>query len=116
MALFNARSVGTPEKRTEMSKFIFAIDTDLLFLIEACLRLRGDKAKCVDLAPIGYAIKSLPRPFPGGGLAAIFRDSLSTCLTSSTTFTFDHSSCEQVQVSLTYSTKQFTSSVVSPAT
>ena len=41
----------------------------------------------------------------GWWVAVIFRDSLSTNLTSSTTFTFDHSSYELVQVSLTLQNK-----------
>ena len=63
VALFNARSVGTPEKRTEMSSFILDNDIDLLFLTETWLRPCGDEAKCADLAPSGYAVKSSPAPF-----------------------------------------------------
>ena len=84
-----------------MSNFILDNDTDLLFLTETWLRLHRDEAKCAGLAPSGYAIKSFHRPLRGGGLAVIFRDSLFTSLTSSTTFTFDHSRCKLVQVSLT---------------
>ena len=46
-----------------------------------------------------------PRPFRHAGLAVIFKDSLSTCLIVSTTFTFDHFSYELAQVSLTLQLK-----------
>ena len=63
VALFNAGSVGSPEKRTGISSSILDNDIDLLFLTETWLRPCGDEAKCADLAPSGYAVKSSPAPF-----------------------------------------------------
>ena len=67
VALFNARSVGTPEKRCEISNYINDNAIDLMFLTETWLRSHGDEAKIVDLASSGYAVKSFPRPSRGGG-------------------------------------------------
>ena len=116
VALFNAGSVGSPEKRTGISSSILDNDIDLLFLTETWLRPRGDEARCVDLDPRGYAIKSFPCPFRCGRLAVIFRDSLSAYLTSSTTFTVDHSSYELVKICLVLQNKAFRFLFVSPAT
>ena len=96
--LFDARSVEKPEKRTEISSFISDNDIDILFLNESWLRPHGDEAKCADLTPSGCSIRSFPRPSRGGGVAVIYRDSLSPHLTTSTRFSFDHSSFELAQV------------------
>ena len=98
-ALFNAWSVGKPEKRTENTSFISDNDIYILFLTESWLRPRVDEAKCADLTPSGYSIRSFPRPTRGGGLAVIYRDSLSPHITTSTHFSFNHSSFELAQVS-----------------
>ena len=74
-------------------------DIDILFLTESWLRPHGDEAKCVAWTPSGYSLKSFPRPSWGGGLAIIYRDSLSLHLAASTRFSFDHSSFELAQVS-----------------
>ena len=34
---------------------------DIMFLTETWLRPSGDKAKCADLAPLGYSVHSLTR-------------------------------------------------------
>ena len=55
---FNAQSVGTSEKRMN---FVVDEQIDILFITETCLRWQGDEAKCVDMTPPGYSIKSFPR-------------------------------------------------------
>ena len=99
-ALFNARFVDTPEKRCEISSYINDNAIDLMFLTETWLRSHGDKAKIADLVPSGYAVKSFPRPFRGGGIAVIFRTSLSSHLTVKADFSFTHT-FELVQISVT---------------
>ena len=42
MAVFNACSVGTPEKKTEIADFIIDLCVDVLFLTETWLRRAGD--------------------------------------------------------------------------
>ena len=74
--MFNACSVGTPEKRTEIADFIIDLCVDVLFLTETWLRQAGDEAKCADLAPPGFTAKSFPRSSRGGGLAVVLKDSL----------------------------------------
>ena len=73
MALFNAHSVKNPEKRTEIATFLTEFDVEVLFLTETWLGMRGDEAKCTDLTPPGYCMKSFPHSSRGGGLAVIFR-------------------------------------------
>ena len=70
VALFNACSVGTPEKRTEIADFIIVLCVDVLFFTETWLRQAGDEVKCADLAPPGFTAKSFPRSSRGGGLAS----------------------------------------------
>ena len=104
IALFNAQSVGSSEKRAEISTFVTDTRIDLLFITETWLNPRGDEAKIAELAPSGYSARSFPRRSRGGGLAVIFRDTLSTNLTFKTKFDFDHSSFELIQVSVTLPT------------
>ena len=100
IALFNARSVNSPEKRTEINTFITDENIQLMFLTETWLRARGDDARCSDLTPAGYSIRSFPRPSRGGGLAVIFHDRYSSHISFTTSFPFDHSSFELARVSL----------------
>ena len=100
-ALFNARSVGTPEKRCEISNYINDNAIDLMFLTETRLRSHGDEAKIANLAPSGYAVKSFPRPSRGGGIAVIFRTGLSSHLTVKADFSFTRNTFELVQISVT---------------
>ena len=104
IALFNAQSVGSSEKRAEISTFVTDTRIDLFFITETWLNHRGDEAKIAELAPSGYSAHSFPRRSRGGGLAVIFRDTLSTNLTFKTKFDFDHSSFELIQVSVTLQT------------
>ena len=100
-ALFNARLVGTPEKRCEISNYINDNAIDLMFLTETWLRSHGDEAKIADLAPSGCAVKSFLRPSRGGGIAVIFRTSLSSHLTVKADFSFTQNTFELVQTSVT---------------
>ena len=99
--LFNARSVGTPEKRCEISNYINDNAIDLMFLTETWLRSHGDEAKIADLAPDGYAVKSSPRPSRGQGIAVILRTSLSSHLTVKADFSFTRFTIELFQTSVT---------------
>ena len=71
-----------------------------MFLTETWLRARGDDARCSDLTPAGYSIRSFPRPSQGGGLAVIFHDCYSSRISFTTSFPFDHPSFEFARVSL----------------
>ena len=106
-ALFNAQSVGSSEKRAEISTYVSDNGIDLLFITETWLNPRGDEAKIADLAPSGYSARSFPRRSHGGGLAVIFRDTLATNLTFKTKFNFDHTSFELIQVSVTLQTSTY---------
>ena len=88
MALFSERSVNDPLKRAKISTFISNNQVDILFLTESWLRQQGDKAKCADLAPMGYSVCSFPRPSRGGGIAVVYSDTLAKCLTSTSLFPF----------------------------
>ena len=60
-ALFNARSVGTPERRCDISTDIDDNAIDLMFLTETRVHSHWDEAKIGDLAPPSrYAVKSFP--------------------------------------------------------
>ena len=86
--LFNACSVGTPEKRTEIADFIIDLCVDILFLTETWLRQAGDEAKCADLAPPGFTAKSFPRSLRGGDLSIVLKDSLLPHFSSTTSLPF----------------------------
>ena len=98
------QSVGSSEKRAEISTFVTDTRIDLFFITETWLNHRGDEANIAELAPSGYSARSFPRLSRGGGIAVVFRDTLSTNLTFKTKFDFDHSSFELIQVSVTLQT------------
>ena len=61
-------------KRSEIERF-FELDeaVDIWLLTETWLRCQGDDAKCVDVTPPGYTLRSFPPPPPvlrgeGGGI------------------------------------------------
>ena len=62
--MFNACSVGTLEKRTEIADFITDRCVDVLFIMKTWLRQASDEAKCADLAPPGFTVKSFLRSSP----------------------------------------------------
>ena len=98
VCVFNAQSVGSRDKRTEIVKYICDECVDM-FLTETWMRSHGDEAKYADLKPPGYSLRSFPRATRGGGLAVILRDNFPVTITTS--FPFAHSSFELVKVTLT---------------
>ena len=60
----------------------------------------GEEAKCVDLTPTDYCMKSVSRATRGGGVAVIFHTSLKSSATVTNSFAFDHSSFELLQLTL----------------
>ena len=61
VCLFNARSVGTSRRRSDISTFIQDNNIDIVLLTETWLRPAGDEPKITDLAPPGYSVPSFPR-------------------------------------------------------
>ncbi|KAL8622575.1 hypothetical protein ACOMHN_009209 [Nucella lapillus] len=64
--------------------------------------VKGEDAKKDELAPCGYTAESFPRSSgsPGGGIAIIYRDSLSKHLTIKQKLSFNHSFFQLIQSSL----------------
>ena len=67
VCLFNARSVGTSRRRSDISTFIQDNNVDIMLLTETWLRPAGDEAKIADLVPPGYSVLSFPRSAGGSG-------------------------------------------------
>ena len=99
IAVFNAHSVQSKTRRASIVDFIIDEHIDIMFITESWLNTTGDEAKLKDLTPTGYKITSVPRETKGGGLIAIFRDHL--CVNLSTSFSFNHTSFELLQLTLT---------------
>ena len=99
MSLFNAGSVGTAEKQTEICNFVQDQNIDILFLTETWLTAKGDETKCVDMCPAGYNAQSFPRLSRGGGLAVIYRSSLQRYISVD----FDHTVFELLHLKLSVS-------------
>ncbi|KAL8594569.1 hypothetical protein ACOMHN_002124 [Nucella lapillus] len=102
---FNAQSVGTSRKRTDICSFINDNDVDILLLTETWLRSAGDEAKCADLSPPGYSVHSFPRdrlrgPVRGGGIAIIVNNSLKHQVLSCSFSDLDHPSFEAAYIIL----------------
>ena len=79
VCLFNARSVGTSRRRSDISTFIQDNNIDTMLLTETWPRPAGDEAKIADLAPPGYSVLSFLRSAggsgaKGGGIAFVIRD------------------------------------------
>ena len=79
ISIFNARSIGTKEKRVAISDFILENAVDIMFVTETWLETYGDEAKRVDIIPTGYCMKSVPLATSERGLAVIFRTFLAFC-------------------------------------
>ena len=112
VCLFNARSVGTSRRRSDISTFIQDNDIDIMLLTEIWLRPAGDEAKIADLAPPGYSVLCFPRSAAGsgakgGGIAFVIRDSLKPHVATTSSFPVHHPCFEAAQLSLTYN-KQLT--------
>ena len=102
IASFNAQSLGPncQEKRIAVCEFISDSHIDIMFIQETWFKQKGDEGKISELAPSGYSVKSFPRSHLGGGLAVVYRDALSSHIAFTTTFPFQHTSFEAVQVTL----------------
>jgi len=109
IGLFNAQSVGRKEKRTAIQQYLLDNDIDIFVVTETWLRPQGDEAKVKDLTPPNYTTISFPRGSLGGGIAVIIKDTLSSCVSVTSEFLFQHSSFELAQ--LTFSLKQHTLNV-----
>ena len=112
VCLFNARSVGTSRRRSDISTFMLENNIDIMLLTETWLHPAGDEAKIADLAPPGYSVLSFPRSsggpsVKGGGIAFVLRDSLMQHVSSTSSFPVQHLCFEAAQLTLTYN-KQLT--------
>ena len=77
-------------------------NVDLVFLCETWLQPVGDEADCAALTPPGFCLKSLPRQSgTGGGLAVLYRTSLTKNLAVSTR-DFAFTAFEICEVRLSY--------------
>ena len=83
MCVFSAQSVGPRGKRTEIVEFTRDECIDVIFLTETWIRSHGVEAKCADLKPPGYSLRSVPRATCGAGLAVILRDNFPVTITTS---------------------------------
>ena len=93
VCLFNARSIGTSRRRSDISTFIQDNNIDIMLLMETWLCPAGDEAKIADLAPPGYSVLSFPRSAggsgaKGGGIAFVIRDSLKPHVATTCPFPF----------------------------
>ena len=101
VCLFNARSVGTSRRRSDISTFIQDNNIDIMLLTETWLRPAGDEAKIADLAPPGYSVFSFPRSWgsaKGGGI----HFSLKPHVATTSSFPLQHSCPEAAHLTLTY--------------
>ena len=86
-------------------------------MTETWLSAQGDEAKTVELAPSGFDVKSFPRQSRsrGGGIATVYKSTLSSNMTFKTNFDFTHTLFEVVQASI-YFTAQHTTFFLSVPT
>ena len=72
-------------------------------MTESWLSSNGEKAKTVELAPIGFDVKSFPRQSRsrGGGIATIYKSTFGYNITLKKYIDFTHTSFEVVQASIT---------------
>ena len=68
VCLFNARSIGTSRRKSDISTFTRDNNIDIMLLTETWLHPAGDKAKIADLASPGYSVLSFPCSALHGGL------------------------------------------------
>ena len=79
----NAQSVRN--KTTDICDHVMHANVDLIFLCETWLRPEGDESDCVALTPPGFCLRSFPRMSgAGGGLAVLYRNSLTKNIAVST--------------------------------
>ena len=77
------------ERRTEIANFVVNRNATF-FHCRRWLRESSDEAKFV--SPVCYSTNSLPRLFPGRGIAVLVKKNTFNCVTFSTKPHFDHSS------------------------
>ena len=79
----NTRSVRN--KTTDICDHVMHANVDLVFLCETWLQPEDDESDCVALTPPGFRLRSLPRMTgAGGGLAVLYRNSLTKKIAVST--------------------------------
>ena len=107
IASFNAQSLGSTcyEKRIAVYDFISEYNVDILLLQETWFKDKGDEGKISELTPNGFITKSHPRSNRGGGLAVVYRNTLSKYIKIKTKFPFSHTSFECMQISLNLPTR-----------
>ena len=72
-------------KTADICDHVMHANVDLTFLCETWLRPEGDESDCVALTPPGFCVRSFPRMSgAGGGLAVLYRNSLSKNIAVST--------------------------------
>ncbi|KAK7504048.1 hypothetical protein BaRGS_00004780 [Batillaria attramentaria] len=100
---FNAQSVAgnRSAKRGEIELFVRDESVDILLLTETWLCCQGDEAKCVDMTPPGYTLRSFPRATRGGGVAFLLRNTVLDNAVITTTFPFSYTSFELAQLTIT---------------
>ena len=112
VCLFNARSVDSSRRRSDISTFIQDSNINIMLLTETWLRPAGDEAKIADLAPPGYSVLSFPRSAggsgaKGGGIAFVIRDSLKPHVATTSSFPVQYPCFGTTLLTLTYN-KQLT--------
>ena len=103
VCLFNARSVSTSRRRSDISTFIQDNNIDIMLLTETWLCPAGDEAKITNLAPPGYSVLSFPCSAGGSGakgrgIAFVIRDSLKPHVATTSSFPIQHPCFETAQL------------------
>ena len=82
--------------------YVMHANVDLIFLCETWLRQEGDESDCAALTPPGFCLRSFPRMSgAGGGLAVLYRNSLTKNIAVSTRdFVFTAFEICEVRISL----------------
>ena len=103
LSVFNAQSVQSPamkDKRAAINDFIIDKKVDIMCVTETWLRESGDEPQCKDLSPLGYTTYNFPRPSHAGGIAFILSDPLTSYMSFTSDFPFQHPSFELHQLTL----------------
>ena len=111
ISLFNARSIGTSVKQSEINIFILDHQIDVFFIVETWLKAVGNEAKIADLTPSGYAMRSFPRANRDGGLAIIAQSHILQNIAFKSSFGFEHNSFELFQATLSLEKRSINISV-----
>ena len=106
ISLFNARSIGTSVKRSEINNFILDHQIDVFIIVETWLKGVGGEANIAYLTPSGYAMRSFPQANRGGGLAIIAQSHILQNIAFKSSFGFEHNSFELFQATLQFHYRQ----------